>query len=136
DFTQRFDRVRPDPVRIPVEDLEAAAEALDDELRSVIAEAADNIRRFHEYQRQVSWFTEDGDGVVLGQRILPLERIGLYVPGGTAFYPSSLLMNAIPAQVAGVSEIILVSPPMADGRPHPSVLATAHFLGLHDVYAI
>jgi histidinol dehydrogenase len=79
---------------------------------------------------------DDGDGVLLGQRVVPMERVGLYVPGGTAFYPSSLLMNAIPAQVAGVEEIHLVSPPKGDGRPHPLVLATAHFLGLEHVYAV
>lgn len=136
DLTERFDGVRPSPLQVPSERLAAAFEALDANLKRIIADAAANIRRFHEQQQQHSWFTEDGDGVLLGQRVVPLERIGLYVPGGTAVYPSSVLMNTIPAQVAGVEEIHLVSPPGADGLPHPLVLATAHFLGLTQVYAV
>jgi histidinol dehydrogenase len=134
--TEAFDGVRPDPVKVPPSTLAEASDALDGALRTAIADAADNIRAFHEKQVRESWFTEDGDGVVLGQRVVPMERVGLYVPGGTAFYPSSLLMNALPAQVAGVEEIHLVSPPQDDGRPHPLVLATAAFLGLEHVYAL
>ena len=136
DLTERFDGVRPEPLQVPLEALAQAFEAMDPALQRIIAEAAANIRRFHEKQQQQSWFTDDGDGVMLGQRVVALERVGLYVPGGTAFYPSSLLMNAIPAQVAGVEEIHLVSPPQADGLPHTLVLATAHFLGLENVYAV
>ncbi len=136
EFTERFDGVRVEDIKVPEEALEAASDALDDELRMVIAEAADNIRRYHEKQVQQSWFTDDGDGVLLGQRVVPMDSAGLYVPGGTAFYPSSLLMNAIPAQVAGVQGLHLVSPPQPDGRPHPLVLATAQFLGLKNVYAV
>jgi histidinol dehydrogenase len=135
-LTEKFDGVRPDPVRVPASVLDGAEEALDEDLRDALNEAAANIRRFHEKQVRESWFTEDGDGVVLGQRVVPMERAGLYVPGGTAFYPSSLLMTAIPAQVAGVDEIHLVSPPQEDGRPHPLVLATAAVLGLEHVYAV
>jgi len=136
DFTERFDGVRPAALKVPAQALSDASDALDADLREVIAEAADNIRRYHARQVQQSWFTDDGDGVLLGQRVVPMDRVGLYVPGGTAFYPSSLLMNAIPAQVAEVEEIHLVSPPQANGQPHPLVLATAHFLGLQHVYAI
>lgn len=136
DYTERFDGVRPPSLRVPEAKLEAAFAALDANLKRIIGEAAANIRRFHEQQRQRSWFTDDGDGVLLGQRVVPLERIGLYVPGGTAVYPSSVLMNTIPAQVAGVEEIHLVSPPGNDGLPHPLVLATAHFLGIKNVYAV
>jgi len=135
-LTERFDGVRPDPVKVPADVLQAADDALDAELRDVITQAADNIRRYHQKQVQESWFTDDGDGVLLGQRVVPMERVGLYVPGGTAFYPSSLLMNAIPALVAGVEDIHLVSPPQEDGRPHPLVLATAALLGLEHVYAL
>ncbi len=141
DFTERFDGVRPDPLTVPEEALAAAFEATDAELRAIIDEASANVRRFHAQQRERSWFTEDGDGVVLGQRIVPLERVGLYVPGGTAAYPSSVLMNVIPAQVAGVEELHLVSPPRADGSadaglPHPLVMATAWMLGVRNVYAV
>lgn len=135
-LTEKFDGVRPDPVEVPASVLEGAEEALDDDLRDALREAAANVRRFHEKQVRESWFTEDGDGVILGQRVVPMERVGLYVPGGTAFYPSSLLMTALPAQVAGVEEIHLVSPPQQNGRPHPLVLATAAFLGLEHVYAV
>jgi histidinol dehydrogenase len=141
DFTEQFDGVRPEPLEVPAAALDAAFENLDSDLRSIIEEAADNVRRFHREQRERSWFTEDGDGVVLGQRIVPMERVGLYVPGGTAAYPSSVLMNVIPAQVAGVEEIHLVSPPRADGTdeaglPHPVVLAAARLLGVEHVYAV
>lgn len=135
-FTEQFDHVRLESLRVPYDYLAEAYDEIDGELRRIIATAADNIRRFHEQQQQRSWFTDDGDGVILGQRVLPLVRVGLYVPGGTAFYPSSLLMNAIPAQVAGVEDIILVSPPGNNGRPHSLVLATAHYLGLDQVYAV
>ena len=135
-YSERFDGVRPPELKVPVEKLEAAYSSIDRELLDIISEAADNIRRFHEQQRLESWFIDDKDGVILGQRILPLERVGLYVPGGKAFYPSSLLMNAVPAQVAGVEEIHLVSPPGPNGYPHQLVLATAHFLGLQHVYAV
>ena len=135
-LTERFDGVRPDPLKVPTSAIEEALEAMDSALRETITEAAENVRRFHEGQRERSWFTEDGDGVVLGQRIVALERVGLYVPGGTAAYPSSVLMNVIPALVAGVEEIHLVSPPGTDGLPHPLVLATAHLLGVEHVYAV
>ena len=136
DLTETHDGVRPDPIEIPASALEGAVDALDADLRGALEEAAANIRRFHEKQVHESWFTEDGDGVVLGQRVVPMARAGLYVPGGTAVYPSSLLMNAIPAQVAGVDEIHLVSPPQADGRPPPLVLATTALLGLEHIYAL
>jgi histidinol dehydrogenase len=123
-------------VKVPASVLDEAADALDDDLRDALEDAEVNIRRFHKKQVRESWFTDDGDGVILGQRVVPMERAGLYVPGGTAVYPSSLLMNAIPAQVAGVDEIHLVSPPQEDGRPHPLVLATAAILDLEHIYAV
>lgn len=135
-YTERFDGVRPDPMRVPEAVLEDALKQMDADLRGVIERAAANIRRFHERQLRRSWSIEDEDGVVLGQRILPLEIVGLYVPGGTAAYPSSVLMNAVPALVAGVERIVLVSPPGPDGLPTPSVLATARMLGLVEVYAV
>jgi histidinol dehydrogenase len=136
DLTERFDGVRPDALRVPPQALERALGELDADLRAVIEAAAGNVRRFHARQVEQSWFADEPDGVILGQRIAPMERAGLYVPGGTAFYPSSLIMNAVPAQVAGVREIALVSPPQPDGLPHPTVLATAALLGLDEVYAV
>ena len=136
DAAERFDGVRPAALRVPEAALARSADALDPDLRPILEEAAANVRRFHEAQRERSWFLDDPDGTVLGQRIVPMERVGLYVPGGTAFYPSSLLMNAIPALVAGVAEIHVVSPPQrATGLPHPLVLGVAGLLGLRNVYA-
>ncbi len=135
-LTERFDGVRPDPLKVSAAALDHALGSTDAELRAIIEEAAANVRRFHEGQRERSWFTEDGDGVVLGQRIVAMDRVGLYVPGGTAAYPSSVLMNVIPALVAGVEELHLVSPPGEDGLPHPLVLATARLLGVEHVYAV
>lgn len=137
DLTERFDGVRPPALRVPDAVIDASADALDPDLRAIIEEAAGNVRRFHERQAERSWFVDDPDGTILGQRVVPIERVGLYVPGGTAFYPSSLVMNAVPALVAGVPEIHVVSPPQRDtGWPHALVLATARLLGLTNVYAV
>ncbi len=136
EYTGRFDHVRPETLRVTDSALERAWTGLDAALRSVIAEAAGNIRRFHENERRHSWITDDEDGTIIGQRVVPIERAGLYVPGGTAAYPSSVLMAAIPAQVAGVEEICLVSPPSDNGCPHRLVLAASHFLGLKNIYAV
>ena len=135
EYTERFDGVRPTSLRISADALAGAAERVDAELMDVIKDAAAAIRRFHEHQREKSWFVEDGDGVMLGQRVVPMERVGLYVPGGTAAYPSSVLMNVIPAQIAGVEHIAIASPPQSDGLPPAAVLAAAHFLGIDEVYA-
>ena len=135
-FTQEFDKVKLSTVKVSEEHISSAAASVADNLTSIIQEASVNIRRFHERQLTNSWYTEDGDGVILGQRIMPIEKAGVYVPGGKAFYPSSLLMNVIPAQVAGVSEIHLVSPPQANGLPHPLVLSAAHQLGIKNIYAV
>ncbi|MEX1055101.1 MAG: histidinol dehydrogenase, partial [Rhodothermales bacterium] len=136
DLTRRFDGVRPNSLRVDPAVLHAAHEGLQPDLMSILVEAAENIRRFHEKQVRRSWFVEDGDGVVLGQRFVPLERAGIYVPGGTAAYPSSVLMCVIPAQVAGVETIHLVSPPGPDGLPHPFVCAAAALLDVDHVYAV
>lgn len=135
-YARAFEQHAPRALRVPADVLREAGNAIDPTLSAIIRRAADNIRRFHEQQRIASWTVDDGDGVQLGQRIVPMDRVGLYVPGGTAFYPSSMLMNAIPAQVAGVSEIAVVSPPSESGYPHVAVLATAAMLGLEEVYTV
>lgn len=136
DLTERFDGVRPDALKVPAARLDAALEALDPELRRTLEQAAANVRRFHEAEMPASWTRDDGDGVSYGQRISPVERAGLYVPAGTAPLPSSVIMNAVPALVAGVDEIHVCSPPGPDGLPHPLILATARLLGLEHVYAV
>ena len=138
EYTVRFDGVRltPGRFRVPQKALHDALNAADPALMGAIERAAANIRSFHEAQKADTWFRDDGDGVVLGRRITPLRRVGICVPGGEAPLISSLLMAAVPAQVAGVDEICVVTPPLPSGLPHPGLLAAAGFLGLDEVYAI
>ncbi|MEM0961496.1 MAG: histidinol dehydrogenase [Bacteroidota bacterium] len=136
DFTERFDGVRPERLSVPMDRMERALDALDPGLRVTLEQAAANVRAFHEAEMPSSWLREDGDGVLIGQRISPVERAGLYVPAGTAPLPSSVIMNAVPAQVAGVDEIHVCSPPGPDGSPHPLILATCRLLGIEHVYAV
>ena len=136
DCTRRYDGVELASLQVSSTALQSAFEAADTELLRIIEDAADNIRRFHTQQKSATWYTDDGDGVRLGQRVIPVERAGLYAPGGAAAYPSSVLMTAIPAQVAGVRQILLASPPQSGGLPHPVVMATAHYLGITHVYAM
>ena len=136
DLTERFDGVRPTALRVPVEALDQALAGLDAGLRGTLETAIGNVRRFHEAEMPASWRLDDGDGVQLGQRVSPVERAGLYVPGGTAPLPSSVIMNAVPALVAGVAALHVCSPPGPDGLPHPLILATCRLLGLEAVYAV
>lgn len=139
DYTRRFDCPDFDAARIRVDETEIAAalEAVDPDDLAVMAEAAANIRAFHEAQKDRSWFTTRTDGSVLGQMVVPVDRAGLYVPGGRGGDTpliSSLLMNAIPAQVAGVPEIAVISPPRRDGTLNPHLLAAARHLGLTEIH--
>ena len=138
EYTDAFDQVSltPGRFRIPQKALDDARQAMDPTLAEAVTEARHNIRSFHDRQRRDSWFMEDGDGVVLGKRFTPLNRVGICVPGGQAPLPSSLLMAAVPAQVAGVPQICVVTPPLREGLPHADILATAALLGLDEVYGI
>jgi histidinol dehydrogenase len=138
EYTRRFDRLdAPDAaaLRVGPDELEAAARALDPELLRSLRAAAANVRDFHEKQREHGFLDLHPDGTVLGQRVAPLRRVGIYVPGGRAAYPSSVLMNAIPAAVAGVDEIAMVSP-APGGEMLPVVLAAAHVAGVTEVLRI
>jgi len=141
EYTRKFDSPEFGPEDLKVDDKETAnavAEVPENDL-TIIKEAADRIRAFHEKQKQKSWYDLADDGTILGQIYTPVERAGLYVPGGMGGETplvSSLLMNAIPAQVAGVKEIVLVSPPRKDGSLNPYILATAHILGLNKIYKV
>ncbi len=139
DYTRRFDCPGFDAARIRVgeDEIAAALEEVGPGDRAIIAEAAANIRAFHEAQKERSWFSTRPDGSVLGQMVTPVDRAGLYVPGGQGGNTpliSSLLMNAIPAQVAGVPEIAVISPPRKDGTLNPFILAAAHHLGVTEVH--
>lgn len=138
DYVRRFDcpAMQP-PLRVSPEAIEQAAASLPAESLGCIREAAENIRAFHEAQKDRSWFLTRDDGTILGQKISPVDRAGLYVPGGRGGDTpliSSLLMTAIPAQVAGVAEIAVVTPPRADGTLNPHILAAAHLLGIREIY--
>jgi histidinol dehydrogenase len=138
EYTRRFDRVAAASVReleIPRDDLERAAAALDPALRDALGQAAARIRAYHERQRAESWSQTEADGTTLGQRVTPLDRVGLYVPGGKAAYPSSVLMNALPAKVADVRELVMCVP-TPDGERSPLVLAAAAVAGVDRVFAI
>ena len=131
DYTKRFDGAQTDSsnIRVTKEEIEEAYRLTDDLLVAVIRKALHNIRTYHEKQRQTSWFDSRPDGTVLGQKVTPLKRVGVYVPGGKAAYPSSVLMNIIPAKVAGVEEIIMTTPPGKDGKVTPTTLVAANEAG-------
>lgn len=134
EYTMKFDGSVPENAEVPKGALDAALEACDQKFVYALYRAADNIRDFHARQKQQSWLEPGADGVILGQRIRALHRVGIYVPGGTAAYPSSVLMNAIPAKIAGVKEIIMVTPPQKDGKPNPDILAAAKIAGVDRVF--
>ena len=135
-YTEKFDRTCPESFLVPGEELEEAIRSLDPELLRVLRRAKENIEEYHSHQRQNSYLLADDRNVLMGQRIRPLKRVGVYVPGGTAAYPSSVLMNVIPAKVAGVQEIVMVTPPGRDGRLNPAVLAAACLAGVDRVYRV
>ncbi|WP_191557456.1 histidinol dehydrogenase [Metabacillus idriensis] len=133
-YAEKFDSVRLSSLKVTEAEVEAAYQELDQELVEVIREAAENIRFFHEKQKRESWITYKEDGTMLGQKITPLDAVGVYVPGGTAAYPSSVLMNVIPAQTAGVKRIVLISPPNREGALPAGVLVAAKELGIEEIY--
>ncbi|CEH30536.1 histidinol dehydrogenase [Aneurinibacillus migulanus] len=135
-FTEQFDRIQLTEMRVTEEEFKEALRNIAPEVRDAIREAAANIRDYHSRQIRQSWMTTRDSGTMLGQLIRPLQRVGLYVPGGTAAYPSSVLMNAIPAQVAGVEEIAMVTPPGKDGKVNPGVLVAAYEVGVNEIYKV
>ena len=136
EYTEQFDKVIPDSWLVPESALEEALDNLEDDLFLVLQQAADNIMLFHERQKSDSQLDFSSDGSVLGWKVTPVDSAGIYIPGGRAAYPSTLLMNAIPAQIAEVQRIAVVSPPGPSGLPHPLVMATAAFMGLEELYAV
>ncbi|HIO11223.1 MAG TPA: histidinol dehydrogenase [Deltaproteobacteria bacterium] len=136
EYTKRFDKVLPDSWLVPKSVLEEALDGLDHDLFHIFEEAADNIMDFHERQKTDSQLDFSPDGTVLGWKVTPVDSVGIYIPGGRAVYPSTLLMNVIPAQVAGVPRIAMVSPPGPSGLPHQLVMASAALMGLEELYSI
>lgn len=136
EFSVKFDNADLQTFRMNAEQIEKAKKALSPELQAIFLEAANNVREFHKKELPVSWLDESTDGTKLGQKYTPVERAGVYIPGGTAAYPSSVLMNVIPAQIAGVKEIVAISPPRSAGEIHPMVLASLALLGIDEIYAL
>lgn len=138
DYTRKFDGAELNGQSVRVSDAEfaAAQAAADPRVLNALERAATNVRRFHEEQMPRSWMTKREQGSLLGQLVQPVERVGIYVPGGTAAYPSSVLMNAIPAAVAGVEDIVMVVPPGRDGSVHPYVLCAARIAGIKQVFKL
>lgn len=137
-YTEQFDHAHIDAsnVRVTMEEIQAAYEEVGEELLRVIRGSLESIKSYHEKQRQFSWFDSKPDGTILGQKVTALQRVGVYVPGGKAAYPSSVLMNIVPARVAGVDEIIMVTPPGADGRVDANTLVAACEAGATAIYKV
>ena len=137
-YTEEFDHTKIDAgnIKVTQEEIEEAYAAVGEELLAVIRRSLANIRSYHEKQRQNSWFTSSPEGTMLGQKVTPLYRVGVYVPGGKAVYPSSVLMNIVPAKVAGVPNIVMVTPPGKDGKISPNTLVAAKEAGADVIYKV
>lgn len=134
EYTIKFDGKAPECFEVSKDEITAASAECDPEFIITLKKAADNIKDFHQRQKQQSWLTTKENGVIMGQRVRGLEKVGIYVPGGTAAYPSSVLMNAIPAKIAGVKELIMVTPPLKNGKPNPDIMAAAAIAGVDRVF--
>lgn len=136
EYTVRFDGSVPKKIEFDKDEIHAFLDQVDPAFKDAVAKAQQNIYDFHQRQAQQSWMTTKESGVIMGQRIRGLKRVGIYVPGGTAAYPSSVLMNAVPAKIAGVQEIIMVTPPGKDGNPNPNIMAAAAVAGVDKVFLV
>lgn len=138
DYTKCFDGadINAENILVTEEEIKEAYEQVDPKLLDVIRKALVNIRDYHAKQRQFSWFDSEDSGIILGQKVTPLKNVGVYVPGGKAVYPSSVLMNVLPAKVAGVDNIIMTTPPGADGKVYPSTLVAANEAGVDKIYKV
>lgn len=136
DLTEKFDGVRPTTFRVPQETIDAAVDTVDPDTLAALKHAARQIRDFHERQVQQSWIYARADGAVVGAKVTPLDSVGIYVPGGRALYPSTVLMNALPAQVAGVERIVCVTPPTKDGSLDCAILAACKLAGVTEIYTV
>lgn len=135
DYTERFDGVRLDRLKLPIEAIQAGYEKTDPEVRAALEAAKTNIESFHRKQKQNGFVDAEKNGVIRGQLVLPIETVGIYVPGGTARYPSSVLMNALPAKIAGVQRIVMITPPDPAGVPD-GILAAAAICGIDEIYQV
>ena len=135
-YTEKFDRAQLTSLEVSEDEISEAFNNVDQTYIEIIKEAAENIRAYHTNQKRSGFCMREKEGIVLGQKITPLARVGLYVPGGTASYPSSVLMNCIPAQIAGVKEIVMTTPPSSDGKVNSSILVAAKVAGVEKIYKV
>ncbi len=136
EYTEKFDKAHLASLKVTDEEIDEALKSIDPEFMRILNRAAANIRKFHSRQVRNSFIINDEPGIVMGQKIIPVDRAGLYVPGGTAAYPSTVLMDSIPAKIAGVKEVMIVTPPLPDGRVNPVILAAAHVAGVDSIYKV
>lgn len=138
EFTRKFDKfdLNADNIRVTEQEIRQAYDSFDRELLEIIRTSKENIRKFHQRQLQNSWFTSEADGTFLGQKVTPIQKAGVYVPGGKAAYPSSVLMNIIPAKVAGVEKIVMTTPCSSEGVVNPAVLVAANEAGADEIYKV
>ncbi len=134
DYAEKFDKAKLSALEVTAEEIEEAFLSIDENFIEILGEAAENITAFHKKQVTNSFFINDKDGVITGQRVSPIEKVGLYVPGGTAAYPSTVLMDSIPAKIAGCREIVMVTPPSKDGKVNPVILAAAKIAGVDRIF--
>ena len=135
-YNEKFDGAKLSVLAVTQEEIEAARSAVSAEFLSVLEQAAANIRKFHEKQKRNGFIINDERGIVTGQKVIPLDKVGLYVPGGTAAYPSTVLMDAIPAKIAGCGEVVMVTPPGKDGTVNPAILAAASVAGIDRIFKV
>lgn len=136
EYTERFDGVALESFRVPQRAIDTALASVDPKISAALQHAAAQIREFHERQVEQSWFSTRPDGAIVGAKVTPLDSVGIYVPGGRALYPSTLLMNAIPASVAGVKRIVAVTPPTKDGSLDPAILEACRLAGITEIYSV
>lgn len=135
-YCEKFDGAKLDSLAVSAAEIEQAIEQVEPSFIEILKKAADNIRKFHEKQRRNSFIINEENGVVMGQRITAVDSAGLYVPGGTAAYPSTVLMDAVPAKLAGCKRVVMVTPPNKDGKVNPAILAAAHIAGVDEIYKV
>ncbi len=135
-YCEKFDGVRLDSLAVTREEMEEALASVDADFIRILERAAANIRTFHEKQKRTSFLLNEEEGIVMGQKVIPVDSAGLYVPGGTAAYPSTVLMDSVPAKIAGCPRVVMVTPPSKDGKVNPAILAAAHVAGVDEIYKV
>ena len=135
-YCEKFDKAKLTALQVTKEEIDEAVASVDPEFLTILEKAAANIRKFHQKQVRNSFIINDEDGILMGQKIIPVDRAGLYVPGGTAAYPSTVLMDSIPAKIAGVRELVMVTPPNAEGKVAPVILAAAYVAGVDKIFKV